>query len=230
MVANKLDLCSTTAPVLPRSAIHQEDTIGDIESRLLTSSTPVPEQASSSSTTTSVIATTTFITESNGHVTNTGAIDTASDSQPIQNDTIETNPKSDPSPRHSLPKSNLEPRAISRIEGIKFAKQHKLLYIETSAKEGWNITEAFEWTAREVIRTITDTESERKKVKSSFDSQSRWIWTLICEKPKGIRIDTRMQKEGKLGCCWGHDYQVDLATKLQLSIAIHARILEGRCR
>lgn len=45
-----------------------------------------------------------------------------------------------------------------------FAKEHGLLYVETSAKEGWHVVDAFEWTAREVLATVSRTELDRRKV------------------------------------------------------------------
>ena len=44
-----------------------------------------------------------------------------------------------------------------------FAKSNNLLYVETSAKEGWNVENAFEWTAREILKRVTEEELERKK-------------------------------------------------------------------
>jgi hypothetical protein len=61
--------------------------------------------------------------------------------------------------------TSLRPRAVTPLEGALFAKQHGLLYVETSAKEGWHVVDAFEWTAREVLATVSRTELERKKVR-----------------------------------------------------------------
>jgi Ras-related protein Rab-2A/Rab family protein len=58
----------------------------------------------------------------------------------------------------------LKPRTVSALEGALFAKQHGLLYVETSAKEGWHVVDAFEWTAREVLATVSRTELDRRKV------------------------------------------------------------------
>lgn len=44
-----------------------------------------------------------------------------------------------------------------------FAKSNNLLYVETSAKEGWNVENAFEWTAREILKRVTEEELGRKK-------------------------------------------------------------------
>ena len=60
--------------------------------------------------------------------------------------------------------TGLRPRAVTPLEGALFAKQHGLLYVETSAKEGWHVVDAFEWTAREVLATVSRTELERRKV------------------------------------------------------------------
>lgn len=44
-----------------------------------------------------------------------------------------------------------------------FAKSNNLLYVETSAKKGWNVENAFEWTAREILKRVTEEELARKK-------------------------------------------------------------------
>jgi hypothetical protein len=73
-----------------------------------------------------------------------------------------------PSPRRSTESNtdgpNLRPRAVTALEGALFAKQHGLLYVETSAKEGWHVVDAFEWTAREVLATVSRTELDKRKV------------------------------------------------------------------
>ncbi|BEJ02786.1 hypothetical protein CcaverHIS631_0705810 [Cutaneotrichosporon cavernicola] len=57
----------------------------------------------------------------------------------------------------------LLPRAISTLEGALFAKQHNLLYVETSAKEGWGVVDAFEQTARQILERVERGEFERRK-------------------------------------------------------------------
>lgn len=61
------------------------------------------------------------------------------------------------------PTRKLLPRAISTLEGALFAKQHNLLYVETSAKEGWGVVDAFEQTARQILERVEKGEFERKK-------------------------------------------------------------------
>lgn len=56
----------------------------------------------------------------------------------------------------------LVPRAVSSNEGAIFAKEHGLLYVETSAKEGWGVVDAFEWTAREVLKRHNEEDLSRK--------------------------------------------------------------------
>lgn len=58
--------------------------------------------------------------------------------------------------------SGLLPRAVSTLEGAFFAKQHGLLYVETSAKEGWGVVDAFEWTARQMLERIEQGAVDRK--------------------------------------------------------------------
>lgn len=52
---------------------------------------------------------------------------------------------------------------MSTLEGALFAKQHNLLYVETSAKKGWGVVDAFEWTARQILERVERGEFERKK-------------------------------------------------------------------
>ncbi|WWC87037.1 uncharacterized protein L201_001922 [Kwoniella dendrophila CBS 6074] len=74
-----------------------------------------------------------------------------------------------------------KPRQVTQMEGALFAKQHGLLYVETSAKEGWGVTDAFEWTAREVLDKVKKGEMERKK-------------------PGGVKLnETEQSTRG--GCC-----------------------------
>jgi hypothetical protein len=98
------------------------------------------------------------------------------------------------SPRASTDTS-LRPRVVTPLEGALFAKQHGLLYVETSAKEGWHVVDAFEWTAREVLATVSRTELERKKVRC-IDA-SRGV-KLICQ-PKGVNVTSKKEQSG--GCC-----------------------------
>jgi Ras-related protein Rab-2A/Rab family protein len=63
----------------------------------------------------------------------------------------------------SKPAKKLVPRAVSTLEGALFAKQHNLLYVETSAKEGWGVVDAFEWTARQILERVERGEFERRK-------------------------------------------------------------------
>ncbi|WVQ74110.1 hypothetical protein IAR50_003699 [Cryptococcus sp. DSM 104548] len=68
---------------------------------------------------------------------------------------------SDP-PFSSSSQSKLKPRAVSTSEGQLFARQNGLLYVETSAKVGWGVEEAFEMTAREILGRVGREEAERK--------------------------------------------------------------------
>jgi Ras-related protein Rab-2A/Rab family protein len=68
---------------------------------------------------------------------------------------------------------------VSTLEGALFAKQHNLLYVETSAKEGWGVVDAFEWTARQILERVERGEFERKK-------------------PQGVNLSDQSKKGG---CC-----------------------------
>jgi hypothetical protein len=77
------------------------------------------------------------------------------------------------SPSTSSPtlEPHLQPRAISYQAGQTFAKEHNLMYVETSAKEGWGVVEAFEKTAREVLKRHGKEELARRGKKVSFAIQ-----------------------------------------------------------
>lgn len=45
-------------------------------------------------------------------------------------------------------------RVVSRKEAERFAKDNKLLYIETSAKTGFNVNEAFIRAGKEVMKIL----------------------------------------------------------------------------
>ena len=53
---------------------------------------------------------------------------------------------------------------MSTREGAGYALENGLLYVETSAKEGWGVVQAFEWTAREILDRVNKTDLERKHV------------------------------------------------------------------
>ena len=69
-----------------------------------------------------------------------------------------------PSQEQQLGSTGLRPRAVTTNEGALYAKQNGLLYIETSAKEGWGVVDAFEWTARQVLQRHNEEELTRGKV------------------------------------------------------------------
>ena len=48
------------------------------------------------------------------------------------------------------------PRVVTREMGEKFAKEHKFLFIETSAKSGDNVDKAFERLALEIYKQMFD--------------------------------------------------------------------------
>jgi len=86
--------------------------------------------------------------------------------QAIYTDVNAPSASSSPSPPSASPgpDKNLLPRAVSANEGALFAKEHDLLYVETSAKEGWGVLSAFEWTAREALKRHNEDELARRKV------------------------------------------------------------------
>jgi len=73
-----------------------------------------------------------------------------------------------PVPTPTASGTKLQPRAISAKEGATFAKENGLLYVETSAKEGWGVVDAFERTAKEALRRHNEDELARRKVRRRF--------------------------------------------------------------
>jgi GTPase SAR1 family protein len=98
-------------------------------------------------------------------------LDLVSSSPTSSSSDTEINPTSPPDP-------SLSPRAISHEQGKAFAEENDLLYLETSAKEGWGIVQAFEDTAREVLRRHGEEDLRRRnagKGKVSFAVCGWWI-------------------------------------------------------
>ncbi|ORY27090.1 putative GTPase [Naematelia encephala] len=104
--------------------------------------------------------------------------DLADDTSPVNGSSSQSPTTGSDPPASKDP--NLKPRAVSTLEGALFAKQHGLLYVETSAKEGWGVVDAFEWTAREVLRRVQKSELDKRR-------------------PGGVKLDERQAKKG--GCC-----------------------------
>lgn len=86
-------------------------------------------------------------------------------------------PKSPTSSQVRSPRSPRMARAVSTAEGKHFAELHNLLYVETSAKEGWNVVQAFERTAGEVLMRLGREEMARRRV--SLGSGA-WVLALWC--------------------------------------------------
>ncbi|WVF69883.1 hypothetical protein IAT40_004666 [Kwoniella sp. CBS 6097] len=141
LVANKIDLCSSAPTELPSISYGQ----------------PIPSSSSRNP-----------ISTSSSSSSSSDSSSPPSSSRLAQPDSITTTAKSPSSatataaPRSSTGES-LRPRAVSSIEGALYAKEHGLLYVETSAKEGWGVVDAFEWTAREVLGKVRKGELERRK-------------------------------------------------------------------
>lgn len=80
-------------------------------------------------------------------------------------------------------------RVVSKEEGEKFANEHGLLYIETSAKTAFNVNEAFLRTGKEVLNKIANGEIDPSVTNA------------------GIKVggDAGNQREGSRnwGCCGG---------------------------
>lgn len=151
LVANKTDLCSTTPTALPQIQFGEAVSPSDVD----------PEDTS-------------------GLPTNP-----TNPTNPTSDPTSDSGPGSGPGSGSNTPgdatgdgsggaggdggnggdgagKGGLLPRAVSTLEGAFFAKQHGLLYVETSAKEGWGVVEAFEWTARQMLERIEQGQVDRK--------------------------------------------------------------------
>ena len=81
-------------------------------------------------------------------------------------------------------------RRVTREEGEEFAKKHNLLFMETSAKEDKGVNEAFEQTAKEIIKKV---EAGEIDVDSGNSGVKRGA--LATEQITNPKIDK------KSGCC-----------------------------
>ncbi|RSH83808.1 hypothetical protein EHS25_005423 [Saitozyma podzolica] len=183
VVANKTDLCSTTPTVAPQisfgQAVHfppepepeQPEQLGQREQ---------PERGSTSSAS----ASTADPSISADPTSALSAFPATAATAPSDPSISSTNPATAPRTKSTNPgrKSDptLRPRAVTTLDGALFAKQHGLLYVETSAKEGWGVVEAFEWTAREVLEKVGRRELESRKV-------SRGVSTRLQMRLQGSR-------------------------------------------
>ena len=57
-----------------------------------------------------------------------------------------------------------ESRQVSKAEGMSYAKQHHMAYIETSAKTGLNVTEAFDSLVRTIMTLIDSSKIQMNRV------------------------------------------------------------------
>ncbi|GFZ46616.1 GTP-binding protein YPT32/YPT11 [Saitozyma sp. JCM 24511] len=161
LVANKTDLCSTTPTVAPQISFGQAVHFPP---------EPEPEQPERGSTSSAqASASDPSIPADPASVSSASPATATSDPT-----TSSTNPAAAPRTQSTNPgrKShpNLRPRAVTTLDGALFAKQHGLLYVETSAKEGWGVVDAFEWTAREVLERVGRRELESRKVSRGVDA------------------------------------------------------------
>ena len=58
-----------------------------------------------------------------------------------------------------------EERKVSYQEGKEFTTKNGMLFLETSALTGYNIKEAFELMAKEIIPKISPIKEEKKEIK-----------------------------------------------------------------
>ncbi|XP_040208827.1 ras-related protein Rab-2B isoform X1 [Rana temporaria] len=96
-------------------------------------------------------------------------------------------------------KSDLEGRRdVSREEGEAFAREHGLIFMETSAKTAANVEEAFIGTAKEIYKKIQqglfDVNNEANGIKVGPQQ------TLLSE-PLGGARQSQAEGRGSSGCC-----------------------------
>lgn len=84
-------------------------------------------------------------------------------------------------------------RRVTKEEGEEFAKKHNLLFIETSAKEDNGVTEAFEETAKMIIKKVDAGEID---VDSGNSGVKRGV---LANGPKDAGL--KEVEGGKKGCC-----------------------------
>lgn len=92
-------------------------------------------------------------------------------------------------------KSDLEgKRAVSTEEGEEFARQHNLIFLETSAKTASNVEEAFMMTARKIYDDIQ---------KGIFDVTNEVYGIKVGpqQNPHLISSEKNDNSEKKSGCC-----------------------------
>jgi Ras-related protein Rab-2A len=88
-------------------------------------------------------------------------------------------------------------RAVSKEEGEQFAKNHGLVFLETSAKTALNVEEAFQKTAAEILNKIDN---------ATFDitNESFGIKVGMANQQQGGNVNLaqggNQQKEGGCGC------------------------------
>lgn len=100
-------------------------------------------------------------------------------------------------------KSDLESRRdVKREEGEAFAREHGLIFMETSAKTACNVEEAFINTAKEIYRKIQqglfDVHNEANGIKiGPQQSTSTSAGPSVCPRNRDIAANS--------GCCWTSD-------------------------
>jgi Ras-related protein Rab-2A/Rab family protein len=156
VVANKTDLCATEPTVVPQ--IQFGEAVYVMPDAAPKPASPAPETAPAD-------AAASEAPESTEPAAGSGSASGAA-SPPAASAT-------------PTPGRKLLPRAVSTLEGALFAKQHNLLYVETSAKEGWGVVDAFEQTARQILERVERGEFERRK-------------------PAGVKLT---DAKPKVGCC-----------------------------
>ena len=71
-------------------------------------------------------------------------------------------------------------RKVSFEQGQEFAKEHKMFFFETSAKDSINVQEAFETMTKEIIKENDENVLKKKKEDIKIDDLHKNIKTKIC--------------------------------------------------